>query len=123
MVSLLRLAAGLMAAALLAACSGHKAPEKPVVTADDAEKAAMAPLSVNFPDVVMGFTVSGSNLDVKEAAEGLSWDHTSQDEVNAAGLKLWRSVWIAQHPNQHATLTLRFVSYKGPLILSLTTKA
>lgn len=123
MVSLLRLAAGLMAAALLAACSGHKTPEAPVVSQSDQEKAAMAPLVVSYPDVVMGFTVNGSALDVKEAAEGLAWDRTSQDELNEAGLKLWRTTWIAQHPTQHATLTLRFVDYKGPLIVTLTTKA
>ena len=122
MVSRLRLALCLLTAAALAACGGHKPTIDLAAVESQAETTAMAPLGINYPDVVMNVDPEGTTLTVKESPEGIPWDRTTQEAVNTDGLKLWSAAWRASHPQEHGMLTLRFVSYKGPVIAQTTTK-
>jgi hypothetical protein len=113
--------AGIVAAALIAACSS---PPTSAENIESGERAAMAPLKTAYPDVVMGFDFHGPVVDVSIDMDGLE---AMDDDVEAAMKKRavtqWRSAWIATHPNQHGKLTIRIVDFRGNAQFTETTKA
>lgn len=116
-----RRVAGLVAAALIAACSSS--PNAAQET-DAAERAAMAPLKSAYPDAVMGFDFHGTTVDVSIDLNGLvSLDEDTEAAMKKAAVARWHSTWMAAHPNQHATLTIRFIDFQGHPEFTETTKA
>jgi len=122
MVSMLsRLTGTFAAAVMLAACS---TPPSAAEKAADAERASMAPLKAAYPDVVMGFDVHGSAVDVSIDLNGMvSMDEDAEAAMKTQAVKQWRTAWLASHPHQHAMLTLRFIDFKGRADFTQTTKA
>lgn len=83
----------------------------------------MMPLKAAYPDVVMGFDFRGTAVDVSIDLNGLvSMDDDAEAAMKAKAVTLWRSTWRASHPSQHATLTIRFIDFKGFPEFTQTTK-
>jgi hypothetical protein len=106
--------------AAIAACSSPSAQEQTTA----AELAALAPLKAKYPGVIMGFDIPrDTTLIVSVDLQALV---DAQDDngkaMHADSLAHWRTVWLAQHPHEHATLLLRTVDFRGNLILQGSTK-
>ncbi len=74
----------------------------------------MAPLKQHFPAAVMGFDFKGTTAIVSIDVNGyISTPDDDVDRMHAEAKSLWRSAWMAAHPNEHAQLTVRFIDFKG----------
>ncbi|HEX8806803.1 MAG TPA: hypothetical protein VF741_07630 [Candidatus Aquilonibacter sp.] len=98
--------------ALAAACSPQPTPQQQV---DAQETAALQPLKTQYPDIVVAFDMKGATqLDISIDANGyISTGDNDVDKFKALAIRDWRSAWIAAHPHEHATLTLRLVDFMG----------
>ena len=103
---------------ILAACSS------PPPSADDRAAGTLAPLKARYPQVIMGFDVHGTSLDVSVDLDQLaSMDEDKEDAMKADALKTWAKTWSAEHPHEHATLTVRIVDFRGNQESKATIKA
>lgn len=98
--------------ALAAACAPQPTPQQQI---DAQETAALAPLKTQYPDIVVAFDMKGpTQLDISIDANGyISTGDNDVDKFKALAIRDWRSAWIAAHPHEHATLTLRLVDFMG----------
>ncbi|MDE2481797.1 MAG: hypothetical protein KGN02_06370 [bacterium] len=97
-----------LALALLAACSS------PPPSADDTAAAKLAPLKARYPQVIMGFDVHGTTVNVSVDLDQLvSMDEDKEDAMKAVALKTWAKTWSEVHPHQHASLTMRIIDFRG----------
>jgi hypothetical protein len=97
--------------ALVTACSSPPSPQEQIA---NQEISALAPLKTKYPDVVMGFDVHGPGVDISIDLNGLiSMDEPKEDAMKSEALTRWRDAWTAAHPHEHATLTVRFIDFKG----------
>jgi len=84
----------------------------------------MAPLKAAYPGAVMGFDFHGPVVDVSIDMNGLEdLDDDTEAAMKKAAVTRWRSAWIATHPRQHATLTIRLIDFQGRPEFTFTTKA
>jgi hypothetical protein len=105
------LLAAVALALTLTACSSPAAHDQ-VVTAE--ETAALQPLRAEYDGAVTGFIVKGNQLDV--SIDLNTYATIDEDDVpllQAEAVRRWREAWTAQHPHEHADLTVRFVDYHG----------
>jgi len=62
----------------------------------------------------MGFDFHDRTLDVSVDLNAMvHMDADAEEAVKAAGLKAWRSAWVAQHPGEHGKLTVRFLDFQA----------
>jgi hypothetical protein len=95
----------------VAACSGQPTHDQAAATE---EIAALQPLRAEYDNAVTGFIVKGDQLDV--SIDLNTYSTIDEDDVpllQAEVVRRWREAWAAQHPREHAQLTVRFVDYHG----------
>jgi hypothetical protein len=105
------LLASVALALAITACSSQPTHDQ-VVTAE--EIAALQPLRAEYDNAVTGFIVKGNQLDV--SIDLNTYSTIDEDDVpllQAEVVRRWREAWTAQHPREHAELTVRFVDYHG----------
>ena len=74
----------------------------------------MAPLKEKYPDVVMGFDFHGKTADVSvDLNQEEQMDDDKEDAMRKDAVTMWRSAWMASHPRQHGTLTVRFLDFRA----------
>lgn len=115
-----RIAGAALALATLAGCAGSTSPQ---ATAADAETTALAPLRAKYDNTVTGFDVNGTRVDVSLDLDKFdSMDPNDMPGFKADVLRAWSAAWSAQHPHQHAVLTVRFLDYFGKTVTTETSK-
>ncbi len=88
------------------------APAKP--SQNDIAAAALAPLKARYPNVIMGFDVHGTSVNVSIDLQALdSMDEDKEDAMDADALRTWAKTWHAEHPKSHAKLTMHIIDFRG----------
>ena len=105
------------------ACS---APQSANERAQSAELAQLAPLKAKFPGVLTGFDIRGDAtlvvaVDVQAIID--SMEDSDEAGMKAIVLDKWREAWRANHPHEHAKLTVRFIDYRGNKVFEGSTQA
>jgi hypothetical protein len=109
MISTWRVASALFVCLTFAACA-----PSPQEQTESAERTSLASYKAAYPDVVMGFDFHGNTLDVSvDLNEMVHMEADDEEAVKVAGLAAWRKAWAAQHPGQHAKLTVRFLDFQA----------
>ena len=116
----------IVAVALLTAAAACSAPQSAQERAQSAEVAQLAPLKLKFPGVLTGFDIRNDTtlivaVDVQTIID--SMEDSDQQGMKSIVVDTWRDAWRAQHPHQHATLTVRFIDYRGNKVFDGSTGA
>jgi hypothetical protein len=94
----------------LVACSAPTAQQKRHAR----ERLLLNPIEVKYNGIITGFDFQGALVDVSVDLEQLqSMDVDREDRMKAEMLRRWRTTWIATHPHRHATVTVRFIDFRG----------
>ena len=114
------------AVALLTAVTACSAPQSANERAQSAELAQLAPLKAKFPGVLTGFDIRGDTtlvvaVDVQAIID--SMEDSDEAGMKAVVLDKWRDAWRANHPHEHAKLTVRFIDYRGNKVFEGSTQA
>jgi hypothetical protein len=104
----------------LAACSTPSQQEQIQAT----ELKQLAPLRTEFNGVVMGFDFKGDttllvSIDIQN---WIGLDDDAAANAKRQIVKQAQAAWIAAHPNQQATVTVRLIDFIGRTIYQETAK-
>ena len=103
----------------LAACAAAPTPQQRITSA---ELSKLAALKVKYSGVITGYDIHGPSIDVSVDLQQLinTTDEDSQAAMIDDVVAHWRSAWVAQHPHQHAHLTVRIVDFQATVITKKT---
>jgi hypothetical protein len=113
------------AVALLTAVTACSAPQSANERAQSAELAQLAPLKAKFPGVLTGFDIrSDTTLVVAVDVQAIidSMEDADEQGMKAIVLDKWRDAWRANHPHEHAELTVQFIDYRGNKVFEGSTQ-
>lgn len=84
----------------------------------------MLPLKAAYPNAVMGFDFHDARVDISIDMNGyIDLGDDGEDALKADALKRWRTTWSSTHQGKHASLTIRFLDFRGNTEYTATTKA